>query len=81
MIQGLPRFVALAVAAAASAALIGGVAQADEPVYRGGEQGKPGTATVYWTLYCRTSGPPQDNVSQVLCTATPGRPGVPGREY
>jgi hypothetical protein len=75
MIRGLPRFAALAAAAAASAALVGGAAQADEPVNRDGEPGKRGTATAY----CEPSVPLQDDVSQVSCTATPGRPGAPGK--
>ena len=39
MIRGLPRFAALAAAAARAAALIGGTAQANEPVNRDGEPG------------------------------------------
>jgi hypothetical protein len=74
MIRGVPRLAALAVAAAASATLMWGVALADEPVNRGGAPGKPGSAT----SYCRTSVPPQDDASQVLCKTTPGRPGEPG---
>jgi hypothetical protein len=71
MIRGLLRFVALA---AASVALIGGVAQADEPVIQNGAPGDPGSATVN----CRTSVPPQDDAGQSLCTATPGSAEAPG---
>jgi hypothetical protein len=74
MIRGLPRFVALAAAAAASAALIGGVAQAGEPSNQGGPPGEGGSAT----NHCWTSVPPQDDAGQVHCTATPGRSGEPG---
>jgi hypothetical protein len=50
-------------------------AQADEPVNRDGEPGEGGTGTVY----CPPSVPPEDDASRVFCTATPGRPGAPGK--
>jgi hypothetical protein len=59
-------------AAAASAALFGGTAQADEPVNRGGEPGKPGTAS----NVCRSSMPPQGDPTS-FCVAK-AEPGVPG---
>ena len=71
MIRGLPRFAAMA---AASAALIGGTAHADEPSNQGGPPGEAGSATIY----CWTSEPPQGDASRVVCTATPGKPGAPG---
>jgi hypothetical protein len=73
MSRGLQRFAALAVAAVASAVLVGASAQAGEPSNQGGRPGKPGSATS-----CRIV-PQQDNASQVQCTATPGRPGAPGK--
>jgi len=73
MIRGLPRLAALAAAAAASAALIGGAAQAGEPSNQSGPPGEGGSATSYcW------SEPPQNDASQVQCTATPGKHGAPG---
>jgi hypothetical protein len=74
MIRGLLRFAALAGAAAASAALIGGAAHAGEPSNQGGPPGEGGSAT----SYCSPSEPAQDDAGQVLCTATPGKPGAPG---
>jgi hypothetical protein len=75
--------VALAVAAAASALLIGGAAQAGEPqagepqagepLNQDGPPGKPGSAT----NHCRTV-PPQDDAGMTQCTARPGMPGAPG---
>ena len=72
MIRGLPRFAVLVAAAAASAALIGGTAQAGEPVNKGG---KPGEATA--TNICRTSMPPEGDADEEFCTVkvTPGAPG------
>ncbi len=65
----------MAAAAAASAALIGGTAHADDPSNQGGPPGEDGSATIY----CWTSEPPQDDASQLACTATPERSGAPGR--
>jgi hypothetical protein len=73
MRRGLP-FAALAAAAAASAALIGGLAQAGEPVNQGGEPGEGGSAT----NYCRTSVPSEEDNAVQACKAIPGRPGEPG---
>lgn len=72
MIRGLPRFAILVAAAAASAALIGGTAQAGEPVNKGGE---PGDATA--TNDCRISNPPEDDADKPFCTVkvTPGAAG------
>ena len=75
MIRGLPQFAALAAAAAASVALIGGAAQAVEPSNQGGSPGVGGSATIY---LCRTWISPQNNASLVLCMANPGMPGAPG---
>jgi hypothetical protein len=72
MIRGLSRFAALAAAVAASAVLVGASAQAGEPSNQGGRPGEPGSAS------CRIV-PQQDDASQVLCTAIPGKPGAPGK--
>jgi hypothetical protein len=73
MTRKAPRLAALAVAAAASAILIGGAAQAGEPLNQNGPPGKPGSAT----NHCRTV-PLQDDDGSTRCTARPGMPGAPG---
>jgi hypothetical protein len=55
----------MAAVAAASAALIGGTGQADEPSNQAGPPGEGGSATVY----CWTSEPPQDDTIQMTCAA------------
>jgi hypothetical protein len=73
MTRTAPRLAALAVAAAASALLIGGTAQAGEPLNQDGPPGEPGSAT----NHCRTV-PPRDDDGSTHCTARPGMPGAPG---
>jgi hypothetical protein len=70
MIRGLSRFAAFSAALAASAVLIGSVAQAGEIVNEGGEPGAPGTAI----SNCR---PDDDRASQMVCVVS-AEPGAPG---
>jgi hypothetical protein len=65
--------IAAAVAAVAvSVTMFGGAAQADDPEYRDGAPGRPGTGTAT----CRYLPPPQDDFVQ--CTSSGGQGGAGG---
>ena len=73
MIRQARRVAVLAAAAAAGAAVLGGVAHAKgEPQNQGGEPGKPGGATAVCSYVAKP------NYWMAQCWSRPGEPGAPG---
>jgi hypothetical protein len=74
MIREARLAAALAAAAAASVALLGGVAYAKgEPQNQGGEPGKPGEARAVCTWVAKS------DYWMAQCWSQPGEPGAPGQ--